>query len=656
MGAVAGGSARLSVLLCAAFLAGASARAQVVPDSTALPAAATPASEAPAPPLPRPAVALPGVEPGRPVTSVPAITSALSAEALLGLVPGVFDERLGAPGRSAGLSVDGLDPARVALLLDGRPLDDLITGAPRFDLLPLAALGPLRVSDGRLGQPASVDAETRLFRLGEPVTELRYLAGQSGVQVVSATHAQTRLPPAFLRGGSRDARLTVSGTVMSRNARGTLAGAVLRHTDVLGRTLLARPGLAIDAGVVYTDRTDGARLGVVPGNAPDLFSLDATVLDANATRRTLRAEAYANARIRLFSPQPLTVTASIVGQRLIYRSDAADTLRVHARRLALRVAQPLGRPLLRLDATLDDDPTGGSDALGDPGARLRLHATLRDSLSLGSALATVEGGAHLDGSRVFPSASGRLERGSSFAALRFGGAPTGRVEEAGLAGFVFAAPDGTAERVLVGEAGTGADRDDLRLGLRAYGSVRWNARLLVARGDAFAFETAPEALSALGLTASVGVRERTACGLYGRLATTLHTPLNAGDSEVARRDVAALPRLRANLRVGTRASGINDVLDLDLAVVGRAWSRFYGTAVEPRTGLLALSDPATSLGAVLPASGTLGIEAVATFADRATVFLQIDHVLGQARGAAVVQGEPLAPRVLRFGVFWALLD
>ncbi|HEX8385121.1 MAG TPA: hypothetical protein VF576_03000, partial [Rubricoccaceae bacterium] len=147
---------------------GAPASAQA-PDSTATPAvssaAPAPAGSAPAAALPRPSVALPGAEPGRPVTPVPAVTPVLSVEALLGTAPGLqastFDYALGAPGRSGGVSFDGLDPARAALLLDGRPFDDLVSGAPRFDLLPLGVLGPVRLSDGRLGQPLSVEATAR---------------------------------------------------------------------------------------------------------------------------------------------------------------------------------------------------------------------------------------------------------------------------------------------------------------------------------------------------------------------------------------------------------------------------------------------------------------------------------------------------------------
>lgn len=651
---------RSGLALAAGLLVfGAPAGAQT-PDSTGVGSAAAPlpASAAPAPALPRPSVALPGPEPGRAATPVPAVTSTLTAEALLGLAPGAFDYALGAPGRSAGVSLDGLDPARAALLLDGRPFDDLLTGAPRFDLLPLGALGAVRVSDGRLGHPASVEATARTFRLGRPVTELRYLAGQSGVQTVSGTHAQTRRPPAFLRGGSPDARLTLAGHVMSRNGRGTLAGAQFRHADVLARALLTRPGLALDAGVLATDRTDGARRGVVPGTATSLFSLAARVLDPSATRRTLRAEGWATARLRLFVSQPATVTASVVAQRLVYRSEAADTLRTHARRVAVRLAQPLARGLLvRLDALADDDPHGGPDAVGDPGPRFRLHAAVRDSLAFGAARATVEGGAHLVGGSAFPSVAARVERGALFAGARFGGSVPGRVEESGLAGFVGAAAEGGPERVLVAETGGRGAAGPWMLGFRAFGNGRWNARVLVARDSAaFAYETAASQLGTAGLTLSVGFREATARGLYARLATTGLSPLRPGASDLHRREADALPRLRADVHVGTRATGIGGVLDLDLAVVGRAWTAFRGRVVEPVTGLLALPDPETDLGAVLPARGTLGAEATATFSRRATVFLQIDHALGEVLGAAVVQGEPLPIRVVRFGVFWALLD
>ena len=651
-----------AALAAAALVAlAAPAGAQATGSPAAPPAAAVrpAASETDAPPL--------VVESGRAVTPVPAVTSALALEALLTAAPAAraapthaaFDYALGAPGRSGGLSFDGLDPARAALGLDGRSFDDLITGAPRFDLLPFAALDPLRLSDGRFGHVVSAEATTRTFRLGRPVTELRYLAGQSGVQVVSGTHAQTRLPPALLRGGSRNARLTLAGHVMSRNGRGTLVGATLRHTDVLARALLTRPGagLTLDAGVLYTDRTDGARRGVVAGSAASLFDLAATVREPTATRRTVRTEGWATAQRRFIYAQPLSVTLSGLSERLVYRSDAADTLRVHARRVAFRLTQPLGRSLLvRLDALADAYPRLTAGPLGSPGARLRFHASVRDSIAFGASRVTLEGGAHLVGQTPSASLSGRAERGRTFLGARYGGTVPGQVEASGLAGVVGEAAEGQAEHVATVEAGAAVGTRHVRLGFRAFGTSRWNARLLVARGSAFAYETAPSSLGAAGATVTGSVREATTRGLYGHLAGTAHVALRPSASDLHRREADALPRLRADVRLGARATGVGGVLDLDLAVVGRAWTAFRSRVVEPRTGLLALPDPTTEFGAVLPARGTLGAEATAVFSRRATLFLQIDHALGEIVGAAVVQGEPLPIRVVRFGVFWALLD
>ena len=94
---------------------------------------------------------------------------------------------------------------------------------------------------------------------------------------------------------------------------------------------------------------------------------------------------------------------------------------------------------------------------------------------------------------------------------------------------------------------------------------------------------------------------------------------------------------------GCRASAACSTLDL--AVVGQAWTAFRGRVARAADRPARAPRSDVPSGAVLPARGTLGVEATATFSRRATVFLQLDHALGQQVGAAVVQGEPLPVRV-----------
>ena len=660
------------------------ARAQT-PDSTAAPVAEPAPDAAPADSvavdsaraLPRPAVAPFGPAPGRPATPVPALTAALDVGTLLADRPGAFAYALGAPGRTGGVALGGLGLDLPALALDGRPYDDPFTGAPRYDLLPAAAVGPLRLTDGAFGRPGGVAAAVRPFRLGVPVTEIRYGAGGAGVQQVSGTHAQTRLPPAFLRGGSRDARLTAALHVANRRANGTAAGATLRHLDVLGRLLLTRPGLAAEAGVVHADRSEGARLGVVAAPARDpfdgLFFETAAVPAAEATRRTLRTEAWARARLPVFGAAPLEAGGAVAVQRLVVGRSATDSLRLDGRRLTGFLEQAVRAGRHRLSLRLDVVADGATTirTVGDffrvtadrADARLDLHAVVRDSVRFGALAVAAEGGASRLGGAAVPVGALRVEvgdptRAAAYAAVRAGGRARARVDAAGLGARFDAAPGG-GERALTAEAGLALRAGPWRLALRAYGSRRTGVRELAATDSAaFAFVDVPGALREGGVGVGAGWREGAVRGVYARAEGNARAPAGADAGLPARLD-AALPRAWGAVRLGLRVEGVGDgVLDLDLAAVGRGWTAFQSRRVEPTTGLLALPALDGPFAVALPAQATLGLEATATFSERASVFLRYDNVLGERAvvGSAVVQGEPLAPHVLRFGVFWALLN
>ena len=656
----------------ALFAAGlAEARAQV-PDSVGVAPALAARPDSLAPPAPTRGLVVPlGPEPGRTVTLTPALTPALDATDALADAPGAFLYRFSAPGRAA-LSLDGLAPDAPALLLDGRPFDDLLTGAPRYDLLPAEALGPLRLADARLGRASAVEASTRPFRVGVPVTELRYAGGQRGVQHASGTHAQTRRPPGWLRGGSDDSRLTLTGHVATRAASGLTGsssstgastdGGRERHSHALLRALLTRPGLAVEVGDLYTEQTDGAQRGLV-GN---VFSpLGATALDGSADRTTIRNDLWLTTWLGI-GASPTEVGVAWTAQRWRYtrRPDSGprDTLAVSARRLSAhlrqRVAVGPNRAWLRAGAHYDT--VADSNALFAPGGRLALSASLLDSLAVGPVrLALQAGVSQVDGD-LAPALALRAEAGTAFASLRAGRGVTGRLWDGGLATRVASPPALPDERVVAGDAGLAGARGAWSLDLRAFGSRRSDVRWLVSLGDtAYAVAHASAPVRRVGATLGVGWRDTVARGLYARGAATVTQALDADASPLHRRDADALPRVWGRLRVGLRAESVGaNAADLDLALVAHAWSAFRSRVIEPSTGLLALPDPVGALGSVLPARGTLDAEATATFNDRATVFLRYENGLATRLydGARLTQGEPVPSTLLRVGVFWALLD
>ncbi|WP_420455425.1 hypothetical protein [Rubrivirga sp.] len=644
-------------------------------DSLAPPVATVGPGRAPVGPFP--------LVPGRPITPVPATTAALdlgllvadppsvadlAPAALVAPTPAVFAYRLGATGRTAGLALDGLDPATPGLLLDGRPLLDLVTDAPRFDLLPLAAMGPLRIGDGALGRATSAQAGLRDLRVGVPVTELRYLGGQDGIQHVSGLHAQTRRPPAFLRGGSDASRLTLTGHAASRTADGPRDGADLAHTDAFGRLLLTRPSVAAEVGVSYTDRTEGARAGVVPTAGLPITAIfspaTSQVLGSGATRRTLRTEPWLRLRLPFVMSAPTEVGGSVAVQRSVFvpADGTGDTVRVHGRRLAAYVAQrvPAGAHALglRLDVAAAPAPGPETGALPGADARLGLHAAVTDSVRLGPAEVALGAGVHqVDGER-WPSASARATVGALSAGVRLGGRARSWLERVGLEGRVVPdASDGT-EQTLAADAAVALRRGDGRLGVCAFASRTTDGRHLVAVDDTlFAVVGTEGAVAQGGVAVSVGWRESARRGVYVRADGTARV-VSDPSSDLRSRLDAALPRVWGTGRVGLRAEDVGDgVLDLDLAVVAQAWTAFRSRRVEQATGALALPVPGAALGAELPARALVGLEATATFSARASLFVRYDHALGErAVDAVLVQGEPLPPHVLRFGVFWALLN
>lgn len=619
-----------------------------------------------APPAPARGLTLPlGPEPGRAVTPTPALTASLDPAELLAEAPGAFLYALGAPGRAA-LSFDGRAPEAPALLLDGRPFDDLLTGAPRIDLLPAEALGPIRMADARQGRPLAIEATTRPFRVGVPVTELRYLGGQRGVQHASGTHAQTRRPPAFLRGGSDASRLTVTAHVATRAGNGLVGsggatdGARERHNHALVRALLTRPGLSLELGELYTEQLDGAHRGLTT----NVFDpLRASGADRSTTRKTIRNDLWLTGWMPLVPANPLEVSGAWTAQRWRYVQTPGDTLAVTVHRLAAHLRQrvPLGSHTLHLRTGATWEALTDTSALFRAGTRPTIHASVLDSLRAGPIELAIQAGVRATERETIPSAALRATSGPATLALRWTGSESGRVWDGGLGTHIqmpdeLDAPSG---RQLGADATLSGQRGDWRATLHAFGHRQTDARRLVSQGDtSYVIQIVPT-VERLGASARLSWRDGVARGLYVRGSVTATRVLNKSDSALRQLDAESLPAVWGRLRIGLRATNLGGgVADLDLALVAHGWSAFRSRVVVPATGQMALPDPTTALGGVLPARGTLGAEATATFSARASVFLRYDNALATRLydGVRAVQGEPLPATALRFGVFWALLD
>ena len=615
-----------------------------------------------------------GFGPGLPGTSLgerpPARrTAALAATDRLADVPGTFLYDLGAVGWPHGWSVRGLRPARPALLLNGRAFDDLATGRPRYDLLPLELLEPLRTSGPLLtGRPATVVAELRPYDSRRPLTELRYHRANPGMQAVSALHTQRRRPR-FLR----SATLDVLGAYQGRAADNEYPGSRLsRERRLLGRLQYARPGWAVELSALHNRRRLGAQSGVrfSPGNPVAIYNrLRPDVRSANAERRLLRTDFALTGRARLLSVPfaPTTAAAYWTKQFSRYRRQPSDTLAValHLDRYGGFFEQRLEtgrhRLLLRLEGRADVPGAGTPDAAA---ARTRLHLTAHDSLHLGRFGAVVEAGLHSGSQQTYP--TGRLALDADLGALQLFGAasvagqPVSLVEQYGFGGYVQPLderPTGRVQRARLGAALRGGPFD---LTLEGFASEVTDAVDLYVRppttGYALSADTvetrvAGAPLRRVGATAALGWRREARRGLY---LTGQATATRLLDEAAAPRVAAALPELYAQGRLGARFILFTD-LDVDAYVQGRFWTAMRSRAFHAPTGLFALPTAAS------PATGPTG--AVDLYAEAglrtATLFFAYENALSGTQvqpGAFVVPIYPLAEQRVRFGVFWPIFN
>lgn len=584
---------------------------------------------------------------------------------LLAAVPGSFVYDFGAFGWPDGWSPLGLDPQRIALTLDGRPFDDLVTGRPRYDLLPMALLEPLRLQPARLGAPVAVHAAVRAFDEPRPLTELRYQASRDGMQSIAAMHQQQRERSLFARPGVVSLLFAYGGHAADNEYPGSR---LRRMRQLVGRLRYTQPGWAAEVRNLHNRRYLGAQGGVIPSGSVfetiyNRFSPD--VRNPSAYRQTIRNDLSAAVWLAPFAGHaPLTASAYWTSHIGRYRDPGSDTLAARVSRYGARLHQPVSLGNQHLSLTLEgwQDRLIASNALPDSLglARTRFFLTVRDSVRAGAWLLDAHAALNVGGDTfVSGAAHGARQVGPLrfFAEARHTGQTAAWTDRYGYGRFLLSLPAQPQTRITVGKGGFSLKAG--RFDVTAFGFAHRTAQpvdlYVTEEEDVVEARISSTPFERVGAGLDVGWRRTAARGFYVTAQPTVQQFANPDASSEHERIAASLPDLWLRAHVGARYLLFTGDLDLDVSLQGRYWTRFQSRTLHAPTGLLVLPEASAR---PVDTSGTLDL-VVQGGVRTATLFLAFENMLSGTEllvGNLIVPTYPLPARRLRFGIYWPILN
>ena len=583
--------------------------------------------------------------------------SLITMEDVVGLLseePGSFNYDFGAFGWPNAWSPYGINPQKIALQLGGLPFDDLITGRPRYDLLPTALLEPLGLQPGRHGTPLGVVAEVRPFEYTPILTELHYQSGSGDLQRITAAHRQQR----DLGSGRMDVLFAYGGGA----ATGEYPGSKLhRMRQVLLRARASQPGWSLEAAWLHNQRRLGAHGGVIPGAtyASIYNRLIANVRNGNATRRTVRSDLALTLRVRLLA-EPLIAQVFHSAQTFRYHRPPLDTLSATAMRIGGRLAQDvrLGPHALRVLIEGWADRLLRSNSLPGGLARTRLHATLRDSVRLGSLSVLLEGGVFMAHSTTLGGSlhlSQHLGSVRLFAEASHAGDPASWVHMHGWGRFANGAPSTPGGRHSLGRAGLALQLGAIGGEVFGFAHIQDHAvEAYLAGEDSITVRTMAGAATTHGLGGEVWFRRNARRGFYLQATPTMVVLPEASKE-------TPVPSFFVHARMGARYLLFQGDLDLHALLRVRYWTAMRGRALHAPTGMLVLPSAENHqhpAGGMLPASGTLDMVIEGTVRG-AQLFVAYENMLSGTQllaGNQIIPLYPLPERRFRFGVFWPIAN
>lgn len=577
----------------------------------------------------------------------------------LGWMNGAFSYKFGTSGWPDGFAPFGLDPNRIALSVGNIPLNDLITGRPRYDLVPLAWLSDLSVDPG-----LSVTGTLDSLVSAKPLTLIRYESSGNGSQAVRSLHVQNR---AWGDGAKRRTLQTAFGYA-GEGARGEYDGSRLKRArEVAFRLGYKTTKWEFELFELAQRRSVGAHGGVVPftgGSYSSIYQrLGASVDDESARRRTLRNDFtlqttthFAGLRARLtglWTVQTLDFSGELVQEKVVLDKKGLqfDVSKPWKSQLASITLKSANTGYIKSLTVFDSDPTSQSKTsiLGALSGRIRVFEY---KLVAGPETADDQVWAQFNGT-----VSVRKGPFEGVLVLSHSGREWQWHERIGFG--VAVLPVVTSSRPVDQSVAAALSYRSNLISLSWTNQFNVNQNQLLVRQTTGATSASVESLvgSAKSLVSSlvIGFRDQDRSGIWAQVNPVFRSASTPEETDLTRAWRRSLPSFWGSATLGWKATLFGGDLDLNTYVRARYWGDMGGLRLHTPTGLLVL--PADN-SRTLDSNWLLDFVAEAGIRG-ATVFLSFENAFSGTTvlfGNLIVPDYPLPQQRTRFGILWPILD
>lgn len=556
---------------------------------------------------------------------------------ILSGVPGSFVYDFGAFGWPTSWSINGLSPQAVQLYFGPILFNDLLTGRPRYDLLPTALLRYPQIDPGLPGAVVGVQTELRTADTRKPYTQLHYQAGGSGLQRITGLHAQQSSRMLGLPGRFQGL-FAYSGAA----AAGDYPGSRLRRQrQLLLRTRYQRYTWSLELLYLHNQRRLGAHSGVQGAGEARYNRLIAQVTGEHRTRRMVRSDFLSTLRTRL-----LTASVYLSTQSLYYEGVGAA-----ARRLGVTVQRDFRKGRHRLhvrgDAYTQRISSGNALPIGDRTSLVEVQVS--DSLRFKTGYLLAQGIVRKQKRDWGP--GGRLRWESMLCSFRPYLELSHSAAPGPLTGWGKYLVNGIADMGSITQATGGAVLHRGRLSVQPYGFVT------SAQNAADYREVIIDSVQVVSdtyVTYGAGIRlsfsSKPERGLYATLNAAM---TGSGENEL---DAGRLlPEWVSSGQFGFRVVLFTGDLRLNTSVRGRSWSAMDSRALHAPTGLLVIPSAERA-----PVDASYTLDLVLEGGIRtATLYIIYENITSGTTlmsGNELVPDYPLPAQQLRFGVYWPIAN